>query len=45
MKFNLGGYSLLMYEVPYICVPTLKPQEMAKEKDIQKLSVEELDNI
>ncbi len=37
-KFDVLGTMLLMYEVPYIAVPTLKDSDLLSDKEVEKLS-------
>ena len=37
ITFDILGYQILLYEVPYICVPTLLDSDMVKDGEMTKI--------
>lgn len=37
IRFEILNYSLLLYEVPYICVPSLKDNDMLTDKEYEEI--------
>jgi hypothetical protein len=37
IRFEVCGWPLLMYEVPYICVPTLEDTDMVQDEELDKI--------
>ena len=45
IKFDICGQTVLLYEVPYIAVPTLKDDAKITDRDIEKLDRAKMDDI